>query len=178
MSKRVLIISSSPRKNGNSDTLCHSFAHGAKENGNEVIEIFTNNKEIHYCKGCGYCSNHDSCCQHDDMAEIIDEIMKSDVIIFSSPIYFYSISGQLKTLIDRLVAVYTKISSKEMYYIFAAAENGKNTFSRAAACIDGLCDCLSNVQVKGIIAAGGVWNKGAVDNTKYIQQAYDMGYAV
>lgn len=118
MSKRVLIISSSPRKNGNSDTLCHSFAHGAKENGNDVIEIFTNNKEIHYCKGCGYCSNHDGCCQHDDMAEI------------------------------------------------------------AAACIDGLCDCLSNVRVKGIIAAGGVWNKGAVDNTKYIQQAYDMGYAV
>lgn len=179
MGKRVLIISSSPRKNGNSDTLCHNFARGAADSGNEVIEIFTNGKKINYCKACAYCETHNGACsQNDDMAEIIDEILKSDVIVFSSPVYFYSISGQLKTLIDRLVAVYTKISSKEIYYLFTAAENGKNTFNRAAACIDGLCDCLSDAKVKGMLCAGGVWKKGAVDNTKYIQQAYDMGYAV
>ncbi len=178
MGKRVLIISSSPRKNGNSDTLCHSFACGAKEKGNEVIEIFTNDKKINYCKACGYCETHNGACsQKDDMAEIIDEVLKSDVIVFSSPVYFYSISGQLKTLIDTLVAV-SKITGKEIYYLFTAAENGKSTFDRAAACIDGLCDCLSDIQIKGMIYAGGVWKKGAVDNTKYIQQAYDMGACV
>lgn len=179
MGKRVLIISSSPRKNGNSDTLCHSFARGAKEKGNEVIEIFTNAKKINYCKACAYCETHNGACsQNDDMAEIIDEVLKSDVIVFASPVYFYSISGQLKTLIDRLVAVYTKITDKEIYYLFTAAENGKATFERAAACIDGLCDCLSGIKIKGMIYAGGVWKKGEIDFTKYIQQAYDMGAAV
>ena len=179
MGKRVLIISSSPRKNGNSDTLCHSFAKGAKENGSEVTEIFINDKKINYCKACGYCETHNGACsQKDDMDEIIDEVLKSDVIVFSSPVYFYSIRGHLKTLIDRLVAVYTKITGKEIYYLLTAAENGKSTFDRADACLDGLCDCLSDIKIKGMIYAGGVWKKGEINSTRYIQQAYDMGAAV
>lgn len=179
MGKKVVIISSSPRKNGNSDTLCHSFAEGAEKSGNEVVEIFTNDKKINYCKGCGYCETHNGeCTQKDDMAGIIDEIMKSDVIVFSSPVYFYSVSGQLKTLIDRLVAVYTKITGKDIYCLFAAAENGKSTFDRAFGCVTGLCDCLPGVKIKGTIYAGGVWKKGEINSTKYIKQAYDMGYGV
>lgn len=179
MGKRVVILSSSPRKNGNSDVLCHSFAEGAEKSGNKVVEIFTNDKKINYCKGCGYCEIHNGeCTQKDDMAGIIDEIMKSDVIVFSSPVYFYSVSGQLKILIDRLVAVYTKITGKEIYCIFTAAENGKFTFERALGCVTGLCDCLSKTEIKGKIYAGGVWKKGEINSTKYIQQAYDMGCSV
>lgn len=179
MSKKVLILSSSPRKNSNSDTLCHSFAKGAKDKGNEVQEIFINDKKINFCKACSYCETHNGACsQHDDMAEIIDAILKSDVIVFASPVYFYTISGQLKTLIDRLVAVYTKIKNKDIYYIFTAAENGRTTFDKSASCMDGLLDCLTSVTVKGRIYAGGVWKKGEINNTKYIQQAYDMGVAV
>lgn len=179
MGKRVLILSSSPRKNGNSDTLCHNFAKGAEDNGNEVSEIFINEKDINFCKACAYCEKHNGACtHHDDMAEIINEILKSDVIVFASPVYFYSVSGQLKTLIDRLVAVYTKIKNKEIYYILTAAENGADTFKRAAECIDGLCDCLSSVKFKGAVYAGGVWKHGDINSTKYIKQAYELGCAV
>lgn len=179
MGKKVLILSSSPRKDGNSDTLCHSFASGAKDKGHEVSEIFINNKDINFCKACAYCERHKGeCSQHDDMAEIISEILKSDVVVFSSPVYFYSISGQLKTLIDRLVSVYTKITGKEIYYMLTAAENGTNTFKRAIECIDGLRDCLSSVKFKGSLCAGGVWKHGDINATKYIKQAYDLGYAV
>lgn len=179
MGKKVLILSSSPRKNGNSDTLCHHFARGAKEHGHEVSEIFINEKEIRYCKACAYCETHNGACtQHDDMAEIIKEILKSDVIVFASPVYFYSVSGQLKTLIDRLVAVYTQIRDKEIYYILSAAENEKDTFKRAIECIDGLCDCLFSVKFKGAVCAGGVWKHGEINGTKYIKQAYEAGCAV
>ena len=99
MGKRVLIISSSPRKNGNSDTLCHSFARGAKEKGNEVIEIFTNDKKINYCKACGYCETHNGACsQKDDMAEIIDEVLKSDVIVFFKPSIFLLYKRPVKNI--------------------------------------------------------------------------------
>lgn len=179
MGKRVLILSSSPRKNGNSDTLCHNFASGAKDSGNEVVEIFINDKNINYCKACAYCEKHNGVCTiKDDMVDIIKEIFASDVIVFASPVYFYSISGQLKTFIDRLVAVYTKIKDKDIYYILTAAENGVNTFKRAIDSIDGLCDCLYNIHLKGMVCAGGVWKHGEINTTKYLKQAYDLGYAV
>ena len=71
-----------------------------------------------------------------------------------------------------------KITGKEIYYLLTAAENGKSTFDRADACLDGLCDCLSDIKIKGMIYAGGVWKKGEINSTRYIQQAYDMGAAV
>ena len=70
------------------------------------------------------------------------------------------------------------IKDKEIYYLLTAAENGKSTFDRADACLDGLCDCLSDIKIKGMIYAGGVWKKGEINSTRYIQQAYDMGAAV
>lgn len=179
MGKRVLIISSSPRKNGNSDTLCHSFARGAKEKGNEVIEIFTNDKKINYCKACGYCETHNGACsQKDDMAEIIDEVLKSDVIVFSSPVYFYSISGQLKTLIDRTVARYTEIKNKEFYIIATAAENAKHTFDRTLESVRGFIDCIDGAKEKAFLSVGGVWKKGDINHTDTLKKAYSMGAAV
>lgn len=178
MGKRVLILSSSPRKDGNSDTLCHSFASGAKNKGHEVSEIFINNKNINFCKACAYCERHKGeCSQHDDMAEIISEILKSDVVVFSSPVYFYSISGQLKTLIDRLVTIYRQITNKEIYYIFAAGDKTPN-FKIVELCMRGLVSCFAGSKVMGMIQAGGVRKKGEVSYTEHLQEAYKMGAEV
>lgn len=178
MGKRVLILSSSPRKDGNSDTLCHSFASGAKNKGHEVSEIFINNKNINFCKACAYCECHKGeCSQHDDMAEIISEILKSDVVVFSSPVYFYSISSQLKTLIDRLVTIYRQITNKEIYYIFAAGDKTPN-FKIVELCMRGLVSCFAGSKVMGMIQVGGVRKKGEVSYTEHLQEAYKMGAEV
>ena len=166
MGKRVLILSSIPRKNGNSDTLCHNFASGAKDSGNEVVEIFINDKNINYCKACAYCEKHNGVCTiKDDMVDIIKEIFASDVIVFASPVYFYSISGQLKTFIDRLVTAYRLITNKEVYYIFAAGDKNPN-FKIIELCMRGLISCFAGSKVMGMIQAGGVRKKGVKNSFK------------
>ena len=114
MAKRILILSSSPRKGGNSDTLCDEFLRGAKETGNEAEKIFLRDKKINYCTGCSTCSlHHKPCPQKDDATEIIDKMVAADVIVMATPVYFYTMSAQMKTLIDRCCGLYTERNDKE-----------------------------------------------------------------
>lgn len=179
MAKKVLILSGSPRKDGNSDVLCDEFAKGAREAGNEVKKIRISEKKINYCTGCYYCQkSNGECAIKDDMAEILDDILSSDVIVLASPVYFYSIDAQLKTVIDRIVAKWLQVKNKEFYYIMTAAENSAHTFNCTLECFRGLAACLSGSIEKGVLKAGGVYQKGEVQNTPYVKQAYEMGKAV
>lgn len=180
MSKKVLIISSSPRKGGNSDTLCDKFMEGAKSAGNDVEKIFLRDKNINYCIGCGFCNTNGNtaCAQKDDAAEIIEKMINADVIVFATPVYFYTMCGQLKTLIDRCCARYTHITGKEFYYIMTAADLNQHAMDRVFAEFDGLMACLSGANPKGAIVATGVWQKGEINSTVYLQQAFDMGKLV
>ena len=111
MSKKVLILSSSPRRGGNSDTLCDEFLRGAQEAGHEVEKIFLKDKTIHYCTGCGVCNEGKPCPQKDDAPEIVRKMVAADVIVLATPVYFYTMSAQMKTLIDRCCAGYLEILS-------------------------------------------------------------------
>ena len=180
MSKKVLIISSSPRKGGNSDVLCDEFLKGVQDAGHSAEKIFLRDKRINYCTGCGFCNTNDytKCSQNDDMNEILDKLEQADVIVFSTPIYFYAISGQMKTFIDRICARYTHLINKEFYYIMTAADNSISAVQFALGEFKGLMACLDNPKEKGYIFAGGVWQKGEVNTTNYMQQAYNMGKSV
>lgn len=102
MAKNVLILSSSLRKGGNSDLLCDEFVKGVRESGHNAEKIFLKDKSINYCTGCGYCFERTgNCSQKDDMADIRDKMLSADVIVFATPVYFYTMAGQMKTLIDR-----------------------------------------------------------------------------
>lgn len=176
MSKKVLILSSSPRKGGNSDLLCNEFMRGAKERGHDVEKIFISQKKINYCTGCGVCNFTHKCVQNDDMAEVLNKMILADTIVLATPVYFYSIDGQLKTLIDRTVPRYTEISNKEFYYIMTAADTNKNMLNRTVETIRGFTeDCLSGAKEKGIIYGIGAWEKGEIKNTPAFSEAYEMG---
>lgn len=180
MSKKVLILSSSPRKGGNSDILCDKFQEGAETAGHQVKKIFINDKNINYCSGCGVCNLNDysGCSQKDDMAEILEEMLSSDVIVMATPVYFYAMCGQMKTLIDRCCAKYTKITNKDFYFIMTAADGNVGALERTMEEFRGFLDCLSNVNEKGVIYAAGVWQKGEINNTDYPKTAYKMGKSV
>lgn len=121
MTKKILILSASPRRNGNSDILCDQFALGAGEAGHEVEKIFLRDKDIHYCTGCYVCEKTKGVCAiKDDMPEILEKIIRTDVLVLSTPVYFYCMNAQLKTVIDRTVARYTEIKNKEAYLIATA----------------------------------------------------------
>ena len=123
--KNVLILSGSPRRNGNSDMLCDRFALGAREAGHNVEKIFLKDRKIGYCTGCDYCFKTHKCSQKDDMAEIIEKMIQADVLVFATPVYFYSMDAQMKTLIDRTLPRYTEMSHKECYY-FIKSKSCKN----------------------------------------------------
>ena len=176
----IMIISSSPRKGGNSDTLCDSFLKGAVDAGHSVNKIFLKDKKINYCTGCGFCNTNDytACSQKDDMAEILEQMINSDVIVFATPVYFYTMCGQMKTFIDRCCSRYTHILNKKFYYILTAADDNKQALERTVEEFRGFLDCLEGAEEKGILYGTGVWKKGEVEGTPYIKQAYEMGNAI
>lgn len=116
MAKKIVIISSSMRK-GNSDALCDEFEKGAKLNGNEVQRINLRNIHLQYCKACCDCYNIGQCKLHDDMNSLYPTIQEADILVFATPIYFGSISGQLKTFLDRLYPIYQNLKATSAYVI-------------------------------------------------------------
>lgn len=176
MTKRVLILSGSPRKGGNSDSLCEQFAKGAQEAGHKVEKIWIQGKKIAPCLACYYCKDHNGeCAIRDDMKEVLDKMMAADVLVLSSPVYFYSISAQLKSVIDRTVARWLEFKNKEFYYIMTAAEDGDTVMDCTLECMRGFAECLEGSVEKGIIYGKGVYKKGEIIGHTAMQEAFEMG---
>ena len=150
--KNVLILSSSPRKGGNTDLLCDEFAKGAKEAGNKVTKIRIADKKIGYCTGCYACQKTHKCVIKDDAAAILKKMQAADVIVFGTPAYFYSCTGQLKVLFDRTVAIYPDLPNKQYYYLLAQADENKDTFAGTIKSLDGFLDCYEGSKLKGVVA--------------------------
>lgn len=177
--KKVLILSGSPRKGGNSDILCDRFAQGAAEAGNSVEKIRVADKKISPCRACYYCRAHDGeCVIKDDMAEVLQKMIDADVIVLSSPVYFYSIDAQLKAVIDRTVARWLEVSDKEFYYIVTCADEQKSAAERTLECFRGYADCVQGAKECGVIYGTGVYEKGKIKDTPAYAQAYEMGRSV
>ena len=176
MSKKVLIISSSPRRQGNSDILSDEFARGASESGNVVEKIFLKDKKINYCTGCGYCfKNRGKCSQKDDMIEIQQKMIDADVIVMATPIYFYTMARQLKTFIDRNCFFYTELHKKDFYFIMTAAEEGNEKIDVAVEEFRKYLSLIDEANEKGVIYGTGVWDKGDIRNSETMKEAYEMG---
>ena len=178
MSKKVLILSSSPRKKGNSSTLCDRFMAGAEAAHHPVEKIVLADKDVHYCTGCYSCARTGKCAQKDDMAEILDKMQAADVIVMATPVYFYTMSAQMKTVIDRTVARYTKLSGKEFYFIVAAADGSKPAMERTIEGFRGFTSCLPGAKEKGVVYGTGAWQIGDIQSSPAMTQAYEMGKAV
>ena len=176
MSKTILIISSSPRRGGNSNNLCDQFANGAEESENRVEKIYLRDKKINYCLGCLACQhNGGNCVQKDDMSGIIDKMIKADVIVLATPVYFYSMSAQMKTMIDRCCPKYTSMKGKKFYYIATSGDSGKNALDGTITGFRGFLSCLDAPEEAGIIYGTGVESAGDIKGHPAMEQAYEMG---
>ena len=176
MSKQVLVLSASPRKGGNSDTLCDEFVRGALDAGNKAEKIFLRDRAVNYCTGCGICYTTHKCVQKDDMAEILEKMIAADVIVMATPVYFYTMDAQMKTLIDRTVPRYLEISNKDFYFIIAGADPDESSLERTINGFRGFTeDCLDNAKEKGILYAAGLWQAGEAQSSPYLKKAYEMG---
>ncbi len=175
MSHKILILSGSPRKGGNSDLLCDQFAKGALEAGNEVEKIRVAEKNIACCRACYACKNTGVCVIKDDMADLLQKMIDADVIVLASPVYFYSIDAQLKAVIDRTVARWLEVKNKKFYYIVTAADEENSSAETTLACFRGYAECVEGAEEMGVILGMGTYEKGDVIGHPAMQQAYEMG---
>nr|WP_320039130.1 flavodoxin family protein [uncultured Bacteroides sp.] len=176
MKKRVLILSASPRKGGNSDTLCNQLMEGAQQAGHQVEKIFLKEKKINYCTGCGACYNRgNGCSQKDEMENMLNKMIDADVIVMATPVYFYTMNGQMKTFIDRTCSRYTDINNKEFYFIVTAADDNKALMTRTIEEFRGFLYCLEGATEKGIIYGTGAWQVGDIKNKPVMEEAYKIG---
>lgn len=178
MSKKVLILSGSPRMGGNSDVLCDMFAKGAKESGNEVEKINVAQKNIGFCRACYACKESGKCVINDDMAPILEKMIDADVLVLASPVYFYSIDAQLKAVIDRTVARWLEVKNKEFYYIVTMADEEFSSADTTLACFRGYADCVDGAKECGVIIGNGVYEKGKIVDHEAVKKAYEMGKGV
>lgn len=179
MSKKVLILSGSPRKGGNSDLLCDEFLRGAREAGHDVEKVRVAEKKIAPCSACYYCRSHGGACAHkDDMAELLQKMIDADVLVLASPVYFYSINAQLKAVIDRTVARWLEVKDKELYYIVTMADEARSSADTTLACFRGYADCVEGAEERGVIIGSGIYEPGKVKGTSAMKEAYEMGKGV
>lgn len=177
--KKVLILSSSPRRGGNSDTLCDDLLRGARDAGHEAEKIFLRDLRIGCCNGCGACSRHGlPCPQRDDAAAVIDKMVRADAIVLATPVYFYTMSAQLKTLIDRCCSRYTEMSDKEFCFLVTAAEEDRTKMLRTVDSMRGFLDCLDRPKERGTVFGLGVWHAGEIERHPARREAYELGRAL
>lgn len=130
VAKRVVVISSSPRKGGNSDTLCDEFVKGAIDGGNTAVKYFLDDIEFESCKACYACKTPErECFQDDKISLILDDMMEADVIVYATPIYYYSICGTLKKFFDRCYPIFNHLENKDYYIITAAGSSNGNALT-------------------------------------------------
>ena len=177
MGKKVLALAGSPRKDGNSDLLCRAFLEAAARQGNDTEMIRLADKRIAPCRAC-YACRRGGCAQKDDMAEILEKMVQADVILLASPLYFYSISAQMKAMMDRTLARWTEISDKKFFYIITAAQNNEKAADTALECFRKYSGCFRGTEEGGHVFAAGVHRPGEVMQTEYLKTAENLGESV
>lgn len=174
--KKVLMITASLRANSNSDALAHAFAEGAKEAGNMVQTISLKGKNIAYCRGCMACQKTLTCAIRDDANAIAEKVKEAEVVVFVTPVYYYSVSGQLKTLLDRCNPLYNAdYQFRDVYLLATAADDAESAVEGAEKAIEGWVDCFENARFAGTVFCGGVDAPGEIAGNAALQRAFELG---
>ena len=175
--KKVLIISTTRRKNGNSAVLAKEFERGARDSGHEVEYVSLVGKSINFCVGCFACTKTEKCFMDDDASEIVEKMRYADVIVFATPIYSNQMCGSMKTLLDRTNPIYpADYRFREIYLLTTAAVNDENVPEGAVVGLKGWIDCFGKSELKGVIKGVGINEIGeAKKNIEILSKTYEMG---
>lgn len=175
--KRILILSTSLRRGSNSEVLAREFARGAKEAGNQTEFLTLTGKTVGHCIGCLACQKTQKCVIRDDAAVIIGKMRDADVLVFATPVYFYGMSGQMKTLLDRTNPIYpSDYRFRDVYVIATAADGDGSALNGTLTGVQGWLDCFEKARLAGVVRGGGINDAGEAENHPDIMKAaYEMG---
>ena len=175
--KKVLIISTSLRSNSNSEILAHETERGAKDAGHEVDFVSLKGKKIDFCKGCLACQKFGKCVIDDDANEITSKMKDADVIVWATPIYYYEMTGQMKTLIDRANSLFAcGHKFKEVYLITTSADASNGVIQTVMNGVNGWIACFNGVKLCGYVEGAGVETPNeVVQRQDLMEKTYLMG---
>lgn len=173
---KIVVLEGSPNKNGSSNLLAAEFIRGAEEAGHSVQVADAAHADIHPCTGCIHCGYEGPCVQSDDMGRIRPIILEADMLVFVTPIYYYGMSAQLKTLIDRFCAFNSSIQRKRMKSaLLAVAWNADSwTFDAMEAHYKTLVRYL-NLTDMGMVLGAGCGTPSMTQQSKFPKLAYELG---
>lgn len=177
--KKVVVIASSPRKNGNSNALVKDFVQGAREAGNDVEIISVADIKMDFCRGCMTCNQTLKCVIDDDMKAVLETMRTADVIVFATPVYYYSVSGQLKTFFDRTSPLFAaKYQFTDVYLLATAADEGTEAVAGTQTALMGWIDCYPGTHLVKTVFAGGVDALGDIAGHPALAEAYETGKSI
>ena len=174
---KVLVITTSLRAKSNSDVLAERLLAGAKDAGHDVEMISLKGKTIKFCIGCLACQKTQQCVLKDDAVAIAEKVKNADTLVFVTPIYYYEMSGQMKTLLDRMNPLYpSDYKFRKVYLLSVAAEDEEGTNEKAISGLQGWVDCFEKAELAGSLFCGGLNNAGEAIGKKEAQdEAYQFG---
>ena len=175
--RQVLIVMSSPRKGGNTDRLCDVFIRGAQEAGHDTEKIYLKDKKIGGCFGCRACRREGQCVQKDDMTELYEKMKTADVIVFASPVYFYTWNAQMKAVLDRTFAIESALSNKTFYLLSTGQAPEEKYMTTMIDCFRKYIGCFraGGNQEGGYVLGYGTDKPDDIAGSPAIEQAYVMG---
>ena len=177
---KVLVITASLRAGSNSDVLAERLIAGARDAGHEVEHISLKGKDIRFCIGCLACQKTQKCVLGDDAVWIAEKVKNADTLVFATPIYYYEMSGQMKTLLDRLNPLYpSDYRFRKVYLLTTAAEDEPYVPEKAVSGLQGWVDCFEKAKFAGALFCGGINDPGEASGKKDAQdKAYEFGKAL
>ena len=174
---KVSVITTSLRAKSNSDLLAERLIAGAREAGHEVEQISLKGKKIGFCIGCLSCQKTQKCAIKDDAVEIAEKVRNADTLVFVTPIYYYEMSGQMKTLLDRMNPLYSSdYRFRKVYMLSTAADDAETTPEKAVNGLQGWIDCFEKAELAGSLFCGGINDPAeAANKEKELEKAYEFG---
>ncbi len=172
---KILVLTGSPRLNGNSCALASSFIEGAREAGHSVFRFDAGTADVHPCTGCNSCGMDGPCIFTDDFEKVRENILDADLVAFATPMYYFGFSAQLKAVIDRFYSINGAIHvRKKAVLLMTYANNSRHDESPIRTHYDVLLDYMGWKDAGQVIAPG-MWPAGAIQGTRYLKEAYDLG---
>lgn len=190
--KRILIVQGGGRANGNTARLVEAFARGAQDAGHQVEKVSLNHLEVRGCLGCNACRYGKPCVQKDDFSQLIPKILEADLLVFASPLYFWTISAKLKAFIERFYCFaqpdehpplgrYEFYPVKDSALLMTSADHFFWTFQQAVSYYQFTMVNYIGFRDRGMLLAGGCGDTNGrpqIEKTDYLEQAYQFGKTI
>lgn len=173
---KIVVLTGSPRKNGNSAYLAEQFIKGAQEEGHEVFRFDCAFQKVEGCMACNQCGMDGPCILNDDFEIVRPHIIAADMVVFATPMYYFGVSAQLKKVIDRFYAINGQIKGyrKKAAFLMTYANTSPKDAEPMLVHYRTLVDYLG-WEDAGTVVAPGVWTAGSIRSTDYGTKAYQLG---